>query len=186
MLAVVVSCVALTGTAPGPAGACTDTVMSGVVKSPGASGPGSPNVIDVLPLPSVIVPVTGVPLLVVSPLVWIVPGMNVPPPLSEYVLDKFSNDWIFTAPPSALLGSVAEPPGNNTWKVPALATSVGASSANVSVCICVPIALWHATVNVCDTSTAPAVPPNGTNKISRTAAPNAPMKVRLRRFDPSM
>jgi hypothetical protein len=79
MFAVVVSVVAPISTVAGPAGACTSTVIVGVMRSPGATGPGSPSVIVVLPAPRVAVPEIGVPLFRTGPLVVIEPGTNVPP-----------------------------------------------------------------------------------------------------------
>jgi hypothetical protein len=134
MLAVVVSCVALTVAVLGPTGAWTSTVTSGVVRSPGAMGPGSANAIVVLPLPSVTFSVIGVPLFVVCPATVMLPGTNVALP-KVYVLERLLYVWMVTLPPRAVLGSVAEPPGNVTGNTALLATSVGASSENVTVCV---------------------------------------------------
>jgi hypothetical protein len=82
--------------------------------------------------------------------------------------------WILTTPPSALLGSVEEPPGKvivNTWPLP---TSAGASSEKVNVSVCVPSVLLQPTVNVCEPSTAPAgLLPVATTRPMQSAS-NAP------------
>jgi hypothetical protein len=102
------------------------------------------------------------------------------------VLERLTKLWIFTTPPSALLGNVAEPPGNVMGNAAALATSVGASTENVSVSVCVPSVLWQPIVNVCEPRTAPAVPPNGmrnpTTRTDKAARSNA----RRRRSDPTI
>ena len=139
--AVVVSWLKLMVTAPGALGAMTLIVVSGVDRSPGASGPGWASVTVVFPAPKVVVPVTTFPLFVTGPVVDTDVGSNVPPPFTAYVSDRFTKLWMCTAPPSALLGSVESPPGKVTGNEAFVVESVGASSAPVTDCACPPIGL---------------------------------------------
>jgi hypothetical protein len=109
----------------------------------------------VLPAPKFAFAVTGLPLFVVGPLAVTVPGMNVAP-LIVYVVERLTKLWIVTMPPSALLGSVADPPGNVIWKIAPLATSAGASSENVTFCGWFPTGLVQSTVALNVPSTASA------------------------------